>query len=134
MIQLYGFGDAKTDETVGKLVDGLLAKSPSPSPDELAAFLKLLSGEERDAATRILITRGVHPMVITTAQAQPREDAWATAKRWAPIVASATAAIHGYRRNQSLLWALWWGVWGSLFPLTTSAISVAQGWGQRKGA
>lgn len=44
----------------------------------------------------------------------------------------AAGAFHGYRRNQSVGWALWWGLMGSLFPIVTPAIAVAQGFGQRK--
>lgn len=134
MIQLLGFGDTKLDSQVSGLVDGFLAKSPNPSVDELTAFLKLLSGEERDAATRILVTRGVHPMTVSTAMAAPRQAAWSTFRQWAPIVAAAAAGIHGYRRNDSILWGLWYFAWASIFPIATSALTIAQGWGVSKKA
>lgn len=42
------------------------------------------------------------------------------------------SAYHGYRRNQSVPWALWWGLMGAMFPIVTPAIGLAQGWGTRK--
>ena len=47
-------------------------------------------------------------------------------------VSMAASAYHGYRRNNSLGWALWWGFMGSLFPIFTPVIAVAQGYGKRK--
>jgi hypothetical protein len=44
---------------------------------------------------------------------------------------SAASAYHGYRRNQSVGWALWWALMGGMFPLVTPAIGLAQGWGKR---
>lgn len=44
---------------------------------------------------------------------------------------SAASAWHGYRRNQSIGWAIWWAVMGGMFPLVTPAIGAAQGWGKR---
>lgn len=49
------------------------------------------------------------------------------------VIASMAASVyHGYRRNQSIGWALWWGLMGSMFPVVTPAIAVAQGFGDRK--
>lgn len=44
----------------------------------------------------------------------------------------ALSAYHGYKRNQSLGWAIWWGFAGALFPIITPTIAVAQGFGERK--
>lgn len=44
----------------------------------------------------------------------------------------AASAYHGYRRNQSVGWALAWGAAGALFPVITPVIAVAQGFGKRK--
>lgn len=42
------------------------------------------------------------------------------------------AAYHGYRRNQSVMWALGWVVAARIAPVVTSGIAVAQGFGKRK--
>lgn len=39
---------------------------------------------------------------------------------------------HGYKRNDSVLWAVLWGGLASFFPLITPAVAVAQGFGQPK--
>lgn len=45
---------------------------------------------------------------------------------------SAASAYHGYARNESVGWAIWWAVMGGLFPVVTPAIGYAQGWGEPK--
>jgi hypothetical protein len=53
---------------------------------------------------------------------------------WAIEAASVGAsAFHGYRRNNSVGWAIWWGFMGALFPIITPAIALAQGFGKRAG-
>lgn len=41
------------------------------------------------------------------------------------------SAYHGYKRNNSTGWAIWWGLMGGLFPVITPAIAIAQGLGKR---
>lgn len=43
----------------------------------------------------------------------------------------AASAYHGYKRNDSIGWALVWGVAGSVFPIITPVIAVAQGFGEK---
>lgn len=51
---------------------------------------------------------------------------------WAiSTVSMAASAYHGYKRNESIPWALWWGFMGALFPIITPVIGVAQGFGKR---
>lgn len=50
----------------------------------------------------------------------------------ASTVSMAASAYHGYKRNQSVGWALAWGLMGALFPVITPVIAVAQGFGKRK--
>ena len=42
----------------------------------------------------------------------------------------AASTYHGYKRNDSIGWALWWGLCGALFPVVTPIIAVAQGFGK----
>lgn len=39
------------------------------------------------------------------------------------------SAYHGYKRNQSVPWAVGWGLMGAIFPVITPAIAFAQGFG-----
>jgi hypothetical protein len=43
----------------------------------------------------------------------------------------AASAYHGYKRNESVGWALAWGLAGAVFPIITPVIAVAQGFGKR---
>jgi len=57
----------------------------------------------------------------------------ATAVWWVLSTASMAASVyHGYKRNESVGWALWWGFMGAMFPIITPTIAVAQGYGERK--
>lgn len=42
----------------------------------------------------------------------------------------ALSAYHGYKRNNSIGWALWWGFAGTVFPVFTPVIAVAQGYAE----
>ena len=46
--------------------------------------------------------------------------------------AIAASAYHGYKRNDSIGWALVWGAMGALLPLVTVPVAFAQGFGQPK--
>lgn len=50
------------------------------------------------------------------------------------ILAIAGAAIggyHGYERNRSLPWTLVWSAAGFLFPVTTTAVAIGQGYASK---
>ena len=54
-----------------------------------------------------------------------------TASRLIVAASIGLSAFHGYRRNQSVGWAIWWALMGGLFPIVTPAIAFAQGFGKR---
>jgi hypothetical protein len=39
-------------------------------------------------------------------------------------------AYHGYKRNESVGWAIGWALLGSMFPYITIPVSLAQGFGK----
>jgi hypothetical protein len=49
------------------------------------------------------------------------------------MAAVGAAAYHGYKRNESVGWAVGWAALAGLFPVITVAIAVAEGFGKRKG-
>jgi hypothetical protein len=53
---------------------------------------------------------------------------------WAALstVSMAASTYHGYRRNKSVAWALWWGLMGALFPVVTPVVALAQGYGKKR--
>lgn len=56
-----------------------------------------------------------------------------TAALWglASAVSSAACAYHGYKRNDSVGWAIGWALLGGMFPIITPAIAAAQGFGEK---
>jgi len=49
------------------------------------------------------------------------------------VAASAgVSAYHGYKRNNSTGWAVWWGFMGLMFPVLTPVVAIAQGYGKRE--
>ncbi len=49
---------------------------------------------------------------------------------WAAVGAG---AYHGYKRNNSIGWAIGWALLAGFFPIITVPVSLAQGFGKRKG-
>lgn len=48
-------------------------------------------------------------------------------------IGAALGAYHGYKRDNSVGWALWWAAWGALVPIVTVPVAIAQGFGKPKG-
>lgn len=48
----------------------------------------------------------------------------------ASLTGAATGAYHGYKRNNSIGWAIGWFLLGGLFPIVTIPVSLAQGYGK----
>jgi hypothetical protein len=75
--------------------------------------------------------------MAVAAPAAPTHPALSPATRavWGTLATASFVAstYHGYKRNNSLGWALWWGLMGSVFPIVTPTIAVAQGFAVRKG-
>jgi len=136
MFQLLGFSDP-APTGLDKEIDGFLLKAPSPSSSDVSNFLKLYSKADRPDVARLLIARGVSAATISSSMM------WLSASdRYNPaglfgiltIVSGAASAYHGYKRNQSIGWAAWWFLMGTVFPVITPVIGVAQGFGQRRSA
>ncbi len=55
---------------------------------------------------------------------------------WAAASAAGTgaSAYHGYKRNESVGWGIWWAICGAVLPVVTVPIALAQGFGKRKNA
>ncbi len=47
-------------------------------------------------------------------------------------LSAGASAFHGYKRNHSVGWGVWWGLMGGIFPIITPAIALAQGFGKRE--
>ena len=55
-------------------------------------------------------------------------------KFWVPIslLSGMLSAYHGYKRDRTAIASFGWGVLGSMFPLITPAVAVAQGFGKSR--
>ena len=62
------------------------------------------------------------------AEGEPMSPVW-TFIRAASMAAS---TYHGYKRHESIGWAVGWGLLGWLIPIIVPAIGVGQGFGKRK--
>jgi hypothetical protein len=58
-------------------------------------------------------------------------DSWIVARGVLSLAGLGLASYHGYKRNQSVGWALAWGFLGACFPIITVAVAAAQGFGDR---
>ena len=66
--------------------------------------------------------------ITTTSSVLP--TVWSVAS----AASAGAGAYHGYKRNKSVGWALWWALMGGAFPVITPAIALAQGFGKPERA
>lgn len=52
--------------------------------------------------------------------------------RYLAAAGTIAGAYHGYKRNNSIGWAIGWGLLGGAFPFFTIPVALAQGFGERK--
>jgi hypothetical protein len=63
---------------------------------------------------------------------QPSRSIWPVFWGAAALASAGASAYHGYKRNESVGWAVVWGILGSMFPIITPAVALAQGFGKPK--
>lgn len=118
-------------------VDGFLLRTPRPTSTEVAEFLKLYSGADREAVGRGLVAAGVPASTVgaslrwldTSSKITP-SVVWGVLG----LASGALGAYHGYRRNDSIGWSVVWFGAGMIFPIFTPVLALAQGFGKRKGS
>lgn len=118
---------------------GLMSPAGSyPGPMEQAQYA---AGDATAAAAESASQTADEPMVpngggsFTT---MPAQRNYMPGPGWYALatVSSLASIYHGYRRNlprgpgKALGWGLWWGLMGTIFPLVTVAVGVAQGYGK----
>lgn len=110
----------------GNYVDSIYGTSTNPIPWQPMGAIAVPRGGVAYNGGRLRQPLG------HTAYHQVGEISEATGKLigWAAVGAG---AYHGYRRNQSIGWAIGWAVLAGFFPVITTAVAVAQGFGKRKG-
>jgi len=63
-----------------------------------------------------------------TSMNQYLSSPWFTVYKILSIVGATTGAYHGYRRNDSVGWAIGWFLLGGAFPFITIPVSLAEGY------
>lgn len=120
-------------------IDAFLLTYPKPSSGNVADFLAQYDAADRPGVAKQLIDAGVPSGTVSSALS------WLAAKQnirlnWSKITgvlsiaSAAVSAYHGYKRNDSIPWAVWWFFMGSIFPVFTPVIALAQGYGKPKKA
>jgi len=69
---------------------------------------------------------------VIAAEPSPARKALMVAYALAGVAGAAIGAYHGYKRNDSVGWAIGWSILGSLFPVVVIPVAYAQGIGERK--
>jgi hypothetical protein len=65
--------------------------------------------------------------------AAPHSTWYYSALSLVPLVSMGASVYHGMKRhNGSIGWGVWWGFLGTLFPVVTPTVALAQGFGKCK--
>jgi hypothetical protein len=118
-----------------------LAKRASElSASELADLFDRLSSSDRDQLMADLIVAGFDPEAVNAAFREMGLRRHLRRRRTVRALlglvgaaAGAAGAYHGYKRNQSVPWAIAWFAGSAVFPVLAVPIMVAQGFAKQKG-
>ncbi len=72
-----------------------------------------------------------HHPVVGAGETKPADEP-STFWTAASIAGTTLGAYHGYKRTDSIGWAIGWGLLGGIFPFITLPIAYAQGFGKRE--
>lgn len=130
-LDLNGLGMSDVEaQSIGR---SLVRRSSSDIRGALAA----LSEDDKKKVIIAYLAAGGDPRTLeaamTTSLTQT-EKSRTLAIAWgvAGTISFAASIYHGYKRNDSLGWALWWGFMGALLPIVTPTVAIAQGFAKPK--
>jgi hypothetical protein len=111
-------------------VQAILEVITNPAERQEVAALAVSIGADPGRVQQALasIERGAGFKVLTKPLPMPLRITWSVLS----TASFAACVYHGYKRNDSIGWALWWGFMGALFPVAPVVIAVAQGFGKPK--
>ena len=92
------------------------------SPDGLGATVRVLGADSLTPNQGIAVDSGPTALKRTLA----------IAYALASVAGTGIGAYHGYKRNESVGWAIGWALLGGLFPVVVIPVAYAQGIGERK--
>jgi hypothetical protein len=147
---VFGFGNlgALTEDDKSQLAQQVKDASTNFMSGDVRSILATIptDADRSDVAAKA-IALGGDPTTIHSALASVQGDAQSSAAfqkaftvstpvriLWGVLSTASFAAsvYHGYKRNNSVGWAIWWGLMGGLFPVITPVIAFAQGFAQPK--
>jgi hypothetical protein len=136
-LDIMGLGVTLTEEQIDD-IGAELAADEMLSAYDLGDFLEQYDKDTRKQIGAAIVAHGGDPRMVGRAlnwaslgewgMTGPRAVVWGILS----TASAAAATYHGYKRNESIGWALWWGLCGALFPVVTPAIALAQGFGKEK--
>ncbi len=144
-----GLGDGAVFGGLGGLTDlekqQLAERIKNASFIDMQAILEVIptASERQEVAVRA-IALGANSMDVQLALSNVEQGS--VVKQWLkppsmPVrivwgvlstLSFAASVYHGYKRNDSLGWGIWWGFMGAVFPVITPTIALAQGFGKPK--
>lgn len=146
-VDIMGLGAALSDEQIQQMAERIAPQTGgfgSMSSFALADLLAQFDAETRTKLAAAIIAKGGDTQLVTAAmeRVQSRNELKRRVRGvrgpvgivWGVLAtaSAAASAYHGYKRNESIGWAIWWFFMGSLFPVITPVIAVAQGFGKRE--
>lgn len=120
------------DPGLQALVNAFAKQAPTPAPADVETFLKMLPFAQWKAATEALIIAGVPFTTVEQGVSAATQVKHSWVKDGLTLFVGGAAAFHGIRRNDSLFMGAWWFLLGVTFPVATSIVAVAQGFGKAK--
>jgi hypothetical protein len=121
-------GDAEIEAAAAQFV---AERTASPKINDVVDFLRRYDRAEQQVAGNALIDLGVPSSIVDRALDAQQPSTWKYVAAGISTISGATAAYHGYKRNQSVGWAVAWFALGAMFPVITQVVAVAQGYGRR---
>ncbi|UCC72098.1 MAG: hypothetical protein JSV86_17270 [Gemmatimonadota bacterium] len=130
------FGLGQSEDQLQATADGIIREAGDTfmvSSIAIAAAMTVLDKKAAQRLGQILIAKGVDADKVADAMKRAFPTR-AGRGIWGVLstVSAAACAYHGYKRNESIGWAVWWFIAGGLFFPITPVIAVAQGFGKPK--
>jgi hypothetical protein len=139
MLQLNDYellGDV-TDSQIKEEVTRFMASvNQNPTALDVSTLLGTYATGDRDRVKKELLIQGVPSIFVDDSRALVPyfNSKWFWVHSALSSISGAACAYHGYKRNNSVGWAIGWFFLGSIFFPLTPVIALAQGFGKPKKA
>ncbi len=131
-----GFGATNAELTAIAAQLAMLSTEGLDQWRAIRAAMESLPSDDVKSLANKLLALGVDPVVVAEVKGytlNPRRLKTGV-MIWGILgtASMAASAYHGYKRNNSIGWALVWGFFGAIAPVITPAIAIAQNFGKPK--